>query len=150
MFFPYLLWHIICAQFWSEIWSSLVYQDKAWASKLLNSSEKQHFYREVASTAESGWDFSTRWMRLFLLIIIVFYLFCTNTHKFSLSKVLFILMWFNCQACSFNFPKFQLLRAYSILFSIAGIHQISPLCPQHQFYLLTWMYSYWGYSTLLS
>ncbi|XP_044477018.1 probable trehalase isoform X1 [Mangifera indica] len=37
--------------------------DKAWASKLLNSSEKQHFYREVASTAESGWDFSTRWMR---------------------------------------------------------------------------------------
>ncbi|KAJ0049240.1 hypothetical protein Pint_14869 [Pistacia integerrima] len=37
--------------------------DKAWASKLLNDSEKQHFYREVASTAESGWDFSTRWMR---------------------------------------------------------------------------------------
>lgn len=33
------------------------------ASKLLNASEKQHFYRELASTAESGWDFSTRWMR---------------------------------------------------------------------------------------
>ncbi|KAL5719054.1 alpha,alpha-trehalase [Ranunculus cassubicifolius] len=32
------------------------------ASKL-NESEKQHFYRELASTAESGWDFSTRWMR---------------------------------------------------------------------------------------
>ncbi|XP_028789586.1 probable trehalase [Neltuma alba] len=37
--------------------------DKAFASKLLNVSEKQHFYREVASAAESGWDFSTRWMR---------------------------------------------------------------------------------------
>ncbi|KAJ0106579.1 hypothetical protein Patl1_17459 [Pistacia atlantica] len=37
--------------------------DKAFASKILNDSEKQHFYREVASTAESGWDFSTRWMR---------------------------------------------------------------------------------------
>ncbi|OVA06318.1 Glycoside hydrolase [Macleaya cordata] len=37
--------------------------DKESASKLLNVSEKQHFYRELASTAESGWDFSTRWMR---------------------------------------------------------------------------------------
>ncbi|KAJ0106585.1 hypothetical protein Patl1_17457 [Pistacia atlantica] len=37
--------------------------DKAFASKILNDSEKQHFYREVASTTESGWDFSTRWMR---------------------------------------------------------------------------------------
>ncbi|KAI4315561.1 hypothetical protein L6164_028357 [Bauhinia variegata] len=37
--------------------------DKASASKLLNASEKQHFYHELASTAESGWDFSTRWMR---------------------------------------------------------------------------------------
>ncbi|KAF9602498.1 hypothetical protein IFM89_028512 [Coptis chinensis] len=36
--------------------------DKESASKLLNV-EKQQFYREVASTAESGWDFSTRWMR---------------------------------------------------------------------------------------
>ncbi|KAJ7952181.1 Trehalase [Quillaja saponaria] len=37
--------------------------DKASASKLSNISEKQHFYRELASAAESGWDFSTRWMR---------------------------------------------------------------------------------------
>ncbi|KAJ0049237.1 hypothetical protein Pint_14866 [Pistacia integerrima] len=37
--------------------------DKAFASKILNDSEKQNFYREVASTTESGWDFSTRWMR---------------------------------------------------------------------------------------
>lgn len=37
--------------------------DKAHASKLLNASEKEQFYREVASVAESGWDFSTRWMR---------------------------------------------------------------------------------------
>ncbi|KAF5180052.1 Trehalase [Thalictrum thalictroides] len=37
--------------------------DKETASKLLNVSEKQHLYRELASTAESGWDFSTRWMR---------------------------------------------------------------------------------------
>ena len=42
---------------------NLFVQDKALASKLLNVSEKHHFYREVASTAESGWDFSTRWMR---------------------------------------------------------------------------------------
>nr|QCU55074.1 trehalase [Camellia fraterna] len=33
------------------------------ASKLMNDSAKQHLYRELASTAESGWDFSTRWMR---------------------------------------------------------------------------------------
>ncbi|XP_030951761.1 trehalase isoform X3 [Quercus lobata] len=33
------------------------------ASNISNVSEKQHFYREVASSAESGWDFSTRWMR---------------------------------------------------------------------------------------
>ncbi|XP_065858523.1 trehalase isoform X2 [Euphorbia lathyris] len=36
--------------------------DKNSSSKL-NSSEKQQFYRNVASAAESGWDFSTRWMR---------------------------------------------------------------------------------------
>ncbi|KAG6636500.1 hypothetical protein CIPAW_11G115500 [Carya illinoinensis] len=36
--------------------------DKQSASKITNISEKQNFYREVASTAESGWDFSTRWM----------------------------------------------------------------------------------------
>ncbi|KAL5814435.1 hypothetical protein ACOSQ4_025076 [Xanthoceras sorbifolium] len=37
--------------------------DKAHASKLSNDFEKEQFYREVASTAESGCDFSTRWMR---------------------------------------------------------------------------------------
>nr|XP_004503576.2 probable trehalase isoform X1 [Cicer arietinum] len=37
--------------------------DKASASKFPTESEKQHFYRELASAAESGWDFSTRWMR---------------------------------------------------------------------------------------
>ncbi|XVF10352.1 hypothetical protein REPUB_Repub07fG0175400 [Reevesia pubescens] len=37
--------------------------DKKFASKFLNVSEKQQFYRELASAAESGWDFSTRWMR---------------------------------------------------------------------------------------
>ncbi|KEH21287.1 probable trehalase isoform X1 [Medicago truncatula] len=37
--------------------------DKASASKFTTVSEKQHFYRELASAAESGWDFSTRWMR---------------------------------------------------------------------------------------
>uniref|UniRef100_A0A2N9H7U0 Trehalase n=1 Tax=Fagus sylvatica TaxID=28930 RepID=A0A2N9H7U0_FAGSY len=37
--------------------------DKESASKISNVSEKQHFYRELASAAESGWDFSTRWMR---------------------------------------------------------------------------------------
>lgn len=37
--------------------------DKQSASKFLKVSEKQQFYRELASAAESGWDFSTRWMR---------------------------------------------------------------------------------------
>ncbi|XWS50130.1 hypothetical protein CRYUN_Cryun12cG0062200 [Craigia yunnanensis] len=37
--------------------------DEEFASNFLNVSEKQQFYRELASTAESGWDFSTRWMR---------------------------------------------------------------------------------------
>ncbi|XP_042952834.1 probable trehalase [Carya illinoinensis] len=37
--------------------------DKQTASKISNVSEKQNLYRELASTAESGWDFSTRWMR---------------------------------------------------------------------------------------
>ncbi|XAR55173.1 Alpha,alpha-trehalase [Bertholletia excelsa] len=37
--------------------------DKATASKLSNANAKQRLYRELASTAESGWDFSTRWMR---------------------------------------------------------------------------------------
>ncbi|KAH9769897.1 Trehalase [Citrus sinensis] len=37
--------------------------DKVHASKLLNAYEKEQFYRELASTAESGWGFSTRWMR---------------------------------------------------------------------------------------
>ncbi|XP_015896064.2 trehalase-like [Ziziphus jujuba] len=36
--------------------------DKEFASKIPND-EKQHFFREVASAAESGWDFSTRWLR---------------------------------------------------------------------------------------
>ncbi|KAI9108489.1 hypothetical protein K1719_020680 [Acacia pycnantha] len=38
-------------------------KDKRFASKFLDDSEKQHFYYEVASTCESGWDFSTRWLR---------------------------------------------------------------------------------------
>ncbi|KAI7752828.1 hypothetical protein M8C21_010908 [Ambrosia artemisiifolia] len=33
------------------------------ASKLKNDCEKEHLYREIASTAETGWDFSTRWMK---------------------------------------------------------------------------------------
>ncbi|XP_062074674.1 trehalase-like isoform X2 [Humulus lupulus] len=37
--------------------------DKELASNISSFTEKQKFYREVASTAESGWDFSTRWMR---------------------------------------------------------------------------------------
>ncbi|KAL9242946.1 hypothetical protein vseg_016900 [Gypsophila vaccaria] len=37
--------------------------DKETASKLHNEADKEILYREVASTAESGWDFSTRWMR---------------------------------------------------------------------------------------
>ncbi|CAJ1937202.1 unnamed protein product [Sphenostylis stenocarpa] len=38
-------------------------KDEAFASKFSSVSEKQQFYRDLASAAESGWDFSTRWMR---------------------------------------------------------------------------------------
>ncbi|OWM72186.1 hypothetical protein CDL15_Pgr018070 [Punica granatum] len=37
--------------------------DKEYASKLLSASEKANLYWELASAAESGWDFSARWMR---------------------------------------------------------------------------------------
>lgn len=37
--------------------------DKETASKLPTAAEKEIFYHELASAAESGWDFSTRWMR---------------------------------------------------------------------------------------
>lgn len=37
--------------------------DKETAHKISDVCEKQHLYRELASAAESGWDFSTRWMR---------------------------------------------------------------------------------------
>ncbi|KAK7282054.1 hypothetical protein RIF29_10556 [Crotalaria pallida] len=37
--------------------------DKESASKFLNVSKKQQFYCDLASTAESGWDFNRRWMR---------------------------------------------------------------------------------------
>ncbi|KAF5189498.1 Trehalase [Thalictrum thalictroides] len=37
-------------------------QDKETASKLLNVYEKQHLYQELASTAESGWHLTARWM----------------------------------------------------------------------------------------
>ncbi|OWM72189.1 hypothetical protein CDL15_Pgr018073 [Punica granatum] len=39
--------------------------DKEYASKLLSASEKANLYWELASAAESGWDFSARWMRDF-------------------------------------------------------------------------------------
>ncbi|XP_055821751.1 probable trehalase [Solanum dulcamara] len=37
--------------------------DSKTASKLPNICEKRELYRELASAAESGWDFSSRWMR---------------------------------------------------------------------------------------
>ncbi|XP_057520441.1 probable trehalase [Amaranthus tricolor] len=37
--------------------------DKQTASKITDAAAKKKLYREIASTAESGWDFSTRWMR---------------------------------------------------------------------------------------
>ncbi|KAL6986453.1 alpha,alpha-trehalase [Sarracenia purpurea var. burkii] len=53
-------------KFWSsgvESFVSLAQSDQETASKLLSASEKHHLYRELASAAETGWDFSTRWMR---------------------------------------------------------------------------------------
>ncbi|GAB2300252.1 hypothetical protein Dimus_034288 [Dionaea muscipula] len=37
--------------------------DQETASKLSNVADRANLYRELASTAESGWDFSSRWMR---------------------------------------------------------------------------------------
>uniref|UniRef100_J3N468 Trehalase n=1 Tax=Oryza brachyantha TaxID=4533 RepID=J3N468_ORYBR len=37
--------------------------DEELASKLTSTAAKENFYHQVASTAESGWDFSSRWMR---------------------------------------------------------------------------------------
>ncbi|CAH9124742.1 unnamed protein product [Cuscuta epithymum] len=37
--------------------------DKETASKLSDKNEKNHLYREIATTAESGWDFTSRFMR---------------------------------------------------------------------------------------
>ncbi|XP_061361632.1 trehalase-like [Gastrolobium bilobum] len=48
---------------WNKPRPEAFVKDKAFSSKLLDATEKQHFYRELASAAESGWDFSTRWMR---------------------------------------------------------------------------------------
>ncbi|XP_072963305.1 probable trehalase [Typha angustifolia] len=36
--------------------------DEESASKLLTASQKENFYHQLASAAESGWDFSSRWM----------------------------------------------------------------------------------------
>ncbi|CAL5001319.1 unnamed protein product [Urochloa decumbens] len=37
--------------------------DKELASKINSTADKEKLYRQIASTAESGWDFSSRWMR---------------------------------------------------------------------------------------
>ncbi|KAG9455492.1 hypothetical protein H6P81_008396 [Aristolochia fimbriata] len=37
--------------------------DEETASSFHDASERKHVFRQIASTAESGWDFSTRWMR---------------------------------------------------------------------------------------
>lgn len=43
------------------------WQDEKLASKFVSNYEKQQLYREIASAAESGWDFSSRWMRYYTL-----------------------------------------------------------------------------------
>ncbi|XP_038874264.1 probable trehalase [Benincasa hispida] len=48
---------------WNEPRPESSLLDEKLASKFVNSNEKQHLYREIASAAESGWDFSSRWMR---------------------------------------------------------------------------------------
>ncbi|KAG6501496.1 hypothetical protein ZIOFF_041377 [Zingiber officinale] len=37
--------------------------DEESASRLSSAAQRRNFYHQVASTAESGWDFSSRWMR---------------------------------------------------------------------------------------
>ncbi|XP_022145920.1 probable trehalase [Momordica charantia] len=57
--------HSLCRYFamWNEPRPESSLLDEKLASKLVNNHEKEHLYREIASAAESGWDFSTRWMR---------------------------------------------------------------------------------------
>jgi len=33
------------------------------ASRLASAANKEKFYHQIVSAAESGWDFSSRWMR---------------------------------------------------------------------------------------
>ncbi|CAL1373652.1 unnamed protein product [Linum trigynum] len=47
---------------WNEPRPESAIFDKESAANISDASKKQQFYREVASAAETGWDFSTRWM----------------------------------------------------------------------------------------
>jgi alpha,alpha-trehalase len=40
-------------------------EDKSWATVFDTDAEKEDFYIDIKSAAESGWDFSTRWYRHF-------------------------------------------------------------------------------------
>lgn len=64
-----------------------VSQDTETADKLTNDCEKEQLYRELASTAETGWDFSTRWMRYIIYIFFISQLFP------FLSFLLFVFEW---------------------------------------------------------
>lgn len=44
------------------------FKDEELASKLHSMAAKEKLYCEIASTAESGWDFSSRWMRFGCLL----------------------------------------------------------------------------------
>ncbi|KAG9142882.1 hypothetical protein Leryth_005626 [Lithospermum erythrorhizon] len=57
--------HNLCRYYamWNKPRPESAIIDKESASKLETAEEKTLFYRELASTAESGWDFSSRWMR---------------------------------------------------------------------------------------
>ncbi|XP_022995786.1 probable trehalase [Cucurbita maxima] len=48
---------------WNEPRPESSLLDEKLASKFVNNYDKQRLYSELASTAESGWDFSSRWMR---------------------------------------------------------------------------------------
>jgi len=44
------------------------FKDEELASKVNSMAAKEKLYSEIASAAESGWDFSSRWMRFGCLL----------------------------------------------------------------------------------
>ena len=79
------------------IWIATL-QDEESASKLSNDVEKEKFYRELASAAESGWDFSSRWMRLLWSLFCICLNFNNNNFLPSVTLAVDLSRYHGCQS----------------------------------------------------